>query len=283
MDNRKLFSHGLPFDPTLKLNIIALKDRIKDNKASLLVIDGGVGQGKTTLAVHIADEYQGSPINLNYQYAMGGDMFQEKLQICENLGLIVLIYDEAGDFSKRGALTSFNKRLNRIFETFRAFKILIIIVLPNFNVLDEHLFDLKIPRLLVNVTNRKKYGNFRAYSLYRMHYIRHKMRDKRLVIKEMAYTKVYSNFKGQFLDLSPERSNELEKISTSGKKNIISEGILESRGLQSIHQLARKVHRSHIWIRAKIKKLKFKHVQIYKKRKYYEGAIIEQLLDEVKK
>lgn len=280
---KNVFSHGLPFRPILKDNILALKKRIKDNKASLLIIDGGVGQGKTTLGVHVGDAYQGSDINLKYQYAMGGEQFQEKLQICENKKHPVLIYDEAGDFSKRGALTNFNKRLNRVFETFRVFKILIIVILPNFSVLDEHLFNLKIPRILLNVTNRKRYGHFRAYSLYRMHYIKHKMNNKKVVIKETAYSMVTPNFHGEFKDLSPERSKELEKISKEGKKDIISENILESKGLYSIPQLVKKVGRSHIWVRAKLKEMKIKHVQIYKKKKYYEGDCIEQLLDFIKK
>ena len=38
-------------------------------------------------------------------------------------GLHVIVYDEAGDFNRRGALTKSNAQLNRAFEACRAFKI----------------------------------------------------------------------------------------------------------------------------------------------------------------
>ena len=50
-----LYKHGLPFSEKLAENVKDLIARIDLNKASLIVIDGGVGEGKTTLAVHIAD------------------------------------------------------------------------------------------------------------------------------------------------------------------------------------------------------------------------------------
>ena len=46
--------NGQLFDDSLNKNIQGLKDRVAINKAAMLVIDGGVGEGKTTLAVEIA-------------------------------------------------------------------------------------------------------------------------------------------------------------------------------------------------------------------------------------
>ena len=279
----RLYKHGLPFSESLAPNLDNIMKRIDNKKASLIIIDGGVGEGKTTLAVECADYVQGHHINFKNQYAMGGGAFQEKLELCHTLKLKVVIYDEAGDFSKRGALTSFNKRLNRIFDTYRAYRILIILILPCFNVLDNHLFDLKIPRLLLNCYNRNNYsGNYRAFSLYGMHYVKFRMKNPKLVIKEWAYNQVNPNFRGHYLDISPERSTQLDLISQDGKKKILTESILESQGLICITTIQKKLNRSSAWVRDKLKKLKLKPIKTYKKRKYYESSIIEILREEIK-
>jgi hypothetical protein len=276
-----MYPHGLPFSKDLAPNIDHIVSRIANNKASLIIIDGGVGEGKTTLGVELCDYVQKKPTDFLRQYAMGGDQFQEKLEISYNLGLNVTIYDEAGDFSRRGALTSFNKRLNTVFDTYRAYKILVILILPCFNVLDEHLFDLKVPRMLLHCENRtSSQGNFSAYSLYRMHYVRHKMADRRLVIKDYAYSRVAPNFRGHFLNLEPARSIELDRISRSGKESILSEAVIESKGLVNIQTIQKKVHRSYNWIRLKLKELKVKPDKVYKKRQYFEEGVIDRLWDE---
>ena len=64
-------------------------------------------------------------------------------------------YDEAGDFNKRDSLSNFNAMINRTFETFRAFKIVVVLVLPSFSVLDNQLFDNMIPRLLLLPNHNK--------------------------------------------------------------------------------------------------------------------------------
>lgn len=276
------YSHGLPFDKTLAVSIDALRDRIERKKSAMIIIDGGLGEGKTTLAVHIADYYNNREISFKDQYSMGGDKFQEQLYICHEKGLPVIIYDESGDFSKRGALTKFNQRLNRVFETFRAFKILVILVLPNFNVLENQLLENKVPRMLINCHSRnRRQGNYRVYSLYRMHYIKHKM--TKLVVKEYAYTQVTPNFRGHYLDLDPERSQELDRIGSQGKLEIITENVLEAKGLISIQGLCKRLQRSDIWIRGKLKKLKIKEQVIHKRRKYYDALVLDFLRNELQR
>lgn len=278
----KLYNHGLPFSKPLDQNIDDLMERIDKDKASLLVIDGGVGEGKTTLGIECCDYACKEETDCNIQYGMGGLQFQEKLQLCHLNKKRAVIYDESGDFSKRGTLTQFNKRLIRIFETYRAYKILIILIVPNFYVLDQSLMDLKIPRLLLNCYKRgDRDGTYRAYSLYRMHYLRHKMRDQRLVIKEFAYSQVKPNFRGHFLDLSPDRARELRRICLAGKEKIVTESILEASNLVNIATLCRKLSRSSIWVRQKLKKLGIKHSTIYKKKKYYELGAFELLRDQI--
>lgn len=275
-NNSRLYNHGLPFSRPLDRDLEDLKKRIEGKKASMILIDGGVGEGKTTLGVEVAEYYQGKPLNFKKQYAIGGDQFQEKLVLCYDSGLDVLIYDEAGDFNSRGALTSFNQMLNRIFDTFRAFKIMVILILPSFHVLDSPLFDKRIPRMLIHCQNRsKKSGDFTVYSLYRMYYLKHKM--KKNIVPSYAYTGTTPNYRGHFLDLAPSKSIELEKISIEGKKQIISENILKNKGLVCYKDIARKMGKSVIWVRQKVGKLKIKEEQIYKKHKYFDSGIVTQL------
>jgi hypothetical protein len=280
---RLIYDNGKPFNDKMVENIKCIKKRILHNKAGIIIVDGGVGEGKTTLGTHIADEYQGSYINFKKQYAFGGDQFQEKLQICYDSELSVIIYDEAGDFSKRGALTEFNKRLIRVFETFRAFKILVIVVLPNFSVLENSLFDLKIPRFLFNCHNRTdKQGEIRAYSLYRMLWLKSKMNDHKLVIKQMAYSSVTPNFRGHFLDLTLDRAEELNKICMEGKLNSLSDNVLKSRGLITKDYIMSKLNRSKVWVTKYLVKLNIKPKVVYKKKNYYEQHILETLRDKVR-
>jgi len=169
---KRVYKSGLPFSEIIATNLIDLYHRVQlYNKAALIIIDGHVGEGKTTLAVHVAD-FLNKLANLPQiifedQLGMGGDEFLEKLRLCYKKKLPVVIYDEAGDFNRRAALTRFNANLNRTFETFRAFKIIPILCLPSFWVLDNDLFSKGIPRLLLHLSKRtNKMGRFKGYSLY---------------------------------------------------------------------------------------------------------------------
>jgi hypothetical protein len=267
-------------DSKLAENLDALKERIEIGKASVIIIDGGVGEGKTTLAVKCADYYQGSPIDYKKQLAMGAEQFNEKLLICHTERLPVLVYDEAGDFSKRGALTKINSMVNRIFETFRTFRILIILVLPNFSMLDRAIFDNHIPRLLLHCHKRSRVeGRFRAFSLTKMLYIKERMKDS--IIKANAYKFSDHNFHGKFSNLSPERAKELDKFTTEQKASIINRQNLIMMGLTDIGGIASSIGRSKEWVRKKISQLKLKEEKTYKTKKYYKKEIIERLKDEI--
>jgi len=276
INKTRLYKNGLPFSNPLDKDILSLKKRIVGKKASMLLIDGGVGEGKTTLAVEVAENYQSKNLDFTKQYAIGGAEFQEKLVICFDSKLQVLIYDEAGDFNSRGALTGFNQMLNRVFDTYRAFKILVILVLPSFHVLDSSLFDKRIPRMLIHCYGRSnKWGNYSVYSLYRMYYLKHKL--KKYIVPAYAYSGTMPNYRGHFLDLSPEKSIQLEKISIEGKKNIISENILKNRGLLSYKDISRKVGMSIEWVKKRVTKFKIKPKQKYKRSNYFDSAIVERI------
>jgi len=278
MNKRYTYDNGLPFSNVLDKNLDDLKKRIKLNKASMLIIDGAVGEGKTTLAVHCAEYFTGTQLEFPKQLGMGGEQFQEKLQICVDSKLLVVIYDEAGDFNSRGALTKFNQMLNRIFDTYRTFKILVIIVLPNFAVLDNSLFQKQIPRLLLHCHSRNnRYGNYSGYSLYRMYYLKKYMRE--ITVTPQAYSRTRPNFVGHFLDVTPERSKELDQYSTEGKRQVLTDNIIENRGLVDLQGIAKAVGKSTRWVQKKISELNFEHNTTFKRKKYYDKDIINIILE----
>lgn len=275
---RCLYNHGLPFSTGLDLNLDDIKLRVEKNKAALIVIDGGVGEGKTTLCVECAEYITGLELIFKEQLAMGGGDFARKLKICFKAGYFIVIYDEAGDFNKRGALTRFNAMLNRIFETYRAFKILVILCLPSFSVLDNSLFDKQIPRLLLHCEDRNElYGNYKGYSLYRMFYLREKM--KKLVVKPFAYSLVEPNFRGHFLDLKPARAKELDKFTISGKLDILDESEIVFEGMLSFYELSEKLEMSVSWIKKKMMALEIKERKVHKNRKYFDQGVLEILVE----
>ena len=282
MTRSDVYAHGLPIDKELASNVIGQVERIESKKASLIICDGGVGEGKTTLAVHIADHITGYPISLepknHPQYAMGGKQFLSQLSECFKKKLPVIIYDEAGDFNRRGALTRFNAMLNRTFETYRAFKIIVILVLPNFGVLDNDIFDKKIPRLLVNCFDRQEnYGNYRGYSLYRMLYIKEKM--KKLTVKPLAYKFTTPNFHGHFKDLIKERSDQLDNLSTKGKLDELKKAEIKIDGLVSYKDISIKLACSVSKVQVDIREMKVKPLRYVDNRAYFDEGIIDLLAD----
>lgn len=285
-----VYPYGLPFSEKLAENIRSLIDRVDNNKASLLIFDGGVGEGKTTLNVEVGDFTnicRGLPhIDLtnkkNPQIALGGVDFIKKMRVCYEKKLPYIVYSEAGDFSKRGSLTKFNKLLNDTFETYRAFKIVVGLDLPNMNSLDNDLFDKQIPRLLVNCHNRSKgFGNFRGYSLYRMYYVKQNM--SKMVVKPMAYTRVEPNFVGHFKNLSPERAKQLDIITTTNKLDKLRKSEIEIEGLLNVNQIAIRLMRSVSWVRFAIKTLKITPKRTVRRVMYYEEMVVSLLGEHTEK
>lgn len=287
---KRLYDHGQPFSEILSLNLQDLNARVQGKKASLIIVDGGVGEGKTTLIVEILDYinslHNQSEIiledvkgNAGPQLSMGGADFLKKLAVCHENKLVCIGYDEAGDFTKRGSLSKFNAMLNRTFDTFRGYKILVVIGLPNFNVLDNNLFDNQIPRLLLHLSGRtNKQGEFSAYGLDEMNWIRFWM-QKWPKHKNKAYSKVIPNFRGHFLDISKDRSRELDRVSTKSKLKILRKSAIKIEGLLTYQELATKVDRSIIWCRKAIGNLKIQHKRQLGNVKYFEPEIADRLAD----
>jgi hypothetical protein len=274
---QRLYENGLPFSTKIKENVDDLVGRIKARKASMMIIDGSQGEGKTTLAVHLADYVTGNAVRFDDVLAMGGTEFSKKIRLAYTHGYVVVIYDESGDFNKRGALTRLNALINRVFETFRALKILVILCLPSFSVLDNSLFDKGIPRLLLHCEGRTEVdGDIRGYSLYRMFYLREKM--KKATVPPQVYGWVHPNFFGHFLDLSPERATELDVYSTAGKLAVLDLAEIHSEGLQTYHQISTKLNRSVRWVQIKLRELGVEARKVHEQKKYFAPEVIDILV-----
>lgn len=277
----------LPFSKKLAENLDDLDDRVfKMNKASLIIIDGGVGSGKTTLDVHIMDY-----INLKHgfeivdlsdqtcQLAMGGEDFTKKLVVCFGRKLPACTYDEAGDFHKRGSMTRLNALINRTFETYRAFKVLVILSLPTFSVLDQDIFDKEIPRLLIHIYRRTlNQADAKCYSLKGMLRVRAKM-EKLKHFKKHAFKLVEPNFFIHIKNLPSDRASALDVLSTRGKIKGLKQAEIKFENLLSYTEISRKVGRSEIWVKKAVSELKIRHVKIFERRYYFPSSTVDALLD----
>lgn len=281
---RYLYDNGLPFtggsfddgQDRHAWNLDQLRARVEARKASLIIISGGLGEGKTTIAVHTADYYTGRWIRFEEQIFMGGEKFIKGIKVCFEKGHAVVIYDESGDFDKRGALSRLNRTLGRVFDIFRAFKIIVILVLPSFFALDNGLFEKNIPRMLIQCSGRTRHqGNFDVYSLDRMMWLRY--HAKTCIIRSDAFKKVQANYSGHFLDLHPSRSKELDRYSTKGKLDVVDLAEIKGDGLLSYADLASKLNTTHENVRRRVSKLGIVPSKIWKAKKYFTEADLARL------
>ena len=277
-DIRPLYDHGLPFSAWTVETLDSLKQRVKNNKACAIVLDGPMGEGKTTLGVHLADYIQGDFIDLKEQIGMGGQDFRSKFLDSKKGKIKVCIYDEAGDFRKHGAITKFNREMSRFFETYRAFKIIVIMILPNFNMLDKMLFENQVVRCLFHCHSRtNRSGSYDVHDFENMMWLRHYMSKE--VIPSKSYKYVTPNARGHFLDISKERSKQLDRLSTEAKKEENEKGLVRMEGLISIKNIATKVGKSPQWVRQAINDKGLNEIKKMGHTKLYSDNVPDILLD----
>ena len=132
------------------------------------------------------------------------------------------------------------------------------------DILDSQIFTNKIPRMLINCHNKVqgKYTRFRAYSLYRMFWL--KKNFKELTVKPQAYTKVKPNFRGLIRPLDSERVEAVDIISGRGKKEVLAGG--DKNKLYDKYELANILGRSASYVQIRLQQLNVKPVKREKRR-----------------
>lgn len=282
ISKQRVYSYGLPFSEKLGQCLDKQVLRVFElNKASLIIIDGAIGEGKTTLGIHCADYISGQPIEFDEQLGMGGGLFVKLLKKCYLNKYKVIIYDEGGDFNRRAALSKFNAFINRVFETYRAFKIIVIVILPSFFYLDSSLLDKGIARVLIHCYKRTgKQGNFSVYGLRRMHYLQ--ANANKMKIRQQAFATVEPNFRGHFKNLYPERAAILDKYTTKGKLEMVEMGEIQQEGLVTYENISARLGRSIVWCRKWVVELKIQPARIYKKVRYFKPEVVSMLAEKIR-
>lgn len=284
---KKVYDCGLKFSQKVADNIDRAMHRVFIlNKASMIVVDGGVGEGKTTFAEQICmhatkvfnEKHSEDKEPIEYerekQLAMGGEDFLEKMGKY-SLEKPVMIYDESGDFTGKRALSTFNFRINRVFETYRATKTLVVLILPTFFILDNTLLYNKIPRMLFHLEKRSlNQGKIKGYSLWRMFYLKDKA--KKLVNPLQCYGLVDANFRANFLNHDTADDVALAQYSLQGKAKIHKEIFIQQAGLMSVKNIARELKVSVGYIRTLLSKKKIKEDYKIGNRKFYDPDILRR-------
>lgn len=288
MESTNLYDNGTPFDKkeiidlNLKESIIAIKDK----QPIVIIIDGGQSTGKTTLATLLADRFNhlcGKPpmdlTNKSIQYSQGGEQFIHRLPQASDQGYPIAIYDETGDYSRKSALSKFNKTMDRAMDIIRVYRTAIIIIVHNFaKQIPNEIIDKGIATMLIHCKKRKPgigYVNAKTYDYQGMCWIKHYMKTE--IVPENAYKKVYPNFQFRFKNLPPEREEALDRLSTKNKKDLWNNVDIKIQGLMDIKEIARNLNYSVATIRKKLLEHKIKESLISKKKKYYSQDTLQQL------
>jgi hypothetical protein len=254
----------------LTLNLYDLKERVQNKLPVVIIIDGMSGHGKTTLADKIACLIEGKPIEWPEQVGMGAKEFSKLIIPCAEKKHKVIIYDEAGDYNKNGFATRLNAIMERGFDTFRTYNIIVIIVLPLFTRLPNSLFDKGIPRMLIHVYGKEgKRSHMKAYDLVKMNWMRDYVTKKKPAIVQKIYDNQEALFIGWFPDLPKERSIALDIYSSSTKNTLQNIGAAELNGMFTIEKISAKLGRTGSWVYAQLKKMDIKPAYKAGKVPYY--------------
>jgi ABC-type oligopeptide transport system ATPase subunit len=263
-------------------NLDQIYERIEKRLPSLIIIDGGSGQGKSTFGTEIVDYYNNKkglpPINLTgVQYAKGGKDFTKKLRQAHADKYPAIIYDEGGDLNRKTTLSKFNRTMDMVFNQLRIYDLVIILITQSVGYLENDLFTKGIVRMLINCYGRtnltKSY--FRAYELDRINYLRQAIKKEVTPIK--AYQKITANNYGVFYNISQEREDTLHEVGYAKKDEDISLSDIKMDGLINYQEIAHRTKQSITTVKIKIGRLHIKPEKLYKKKAYFKEEIIYQL------
>jgi hypothetical protein len=267
-------------NPLIYDNLDALENMRINQMPVGLIIDGRSGSGKTTLAVHIADYLNGSPIDITKQIGFGVDDFLSKVKKCADEKLKVCIFDEAGQYSRRGAMSKLNNAMNRFFDTFRAFNMIVILCLPTMMTIDKELFIKGIVRGGIHVRrtlDSKLSALGRLYNMKEIKMVRHHFRSNPRIEEspELAYNACVPTLPSfRFRMLEPERQKKLDDIGIKAKLNILSDQAAKMEGLVCAADIMEELEISKNVVFKELSKAKAKAVKRIGAKKYYSKDVL---------
>ncbi len=195
--------HQFGMDGYLKGALEDLKSNLRKNYDAFLIVSGREGFGKSTLAAQIA-------VYMDHNYNIDRCCFTPKqfVEAADKANKFeAVVFDEtAGFLSSRGAMSSFNRDLIKVFSEMRHKNLVIILCIPNFFEMDRYP-ALHRSEALLHVYKRTK---FASYDYKRKH-------DLYLKGKKAYKYIVHPNFTGtyvQYFPLNVEAYEMKKKVST---------------------------------------------------------------------
>lgn len=260
-----------------------------DGNASLPVIfiDGGQLSGKTTLAVHGIDHINrktGKPLmdlkdTDNVQYAMGGEQFLKKLPEASSQKYRIVVYDEAGDYARKGAMTRFNKVMDKAIDVMRVHKCIIIFICHYFpKQVPSEMMDKGLVSCLLHCISRKPGQSYTSVKVYDKESCAYMVNHWIKLVKVPGHIyRLTPNFMFNFNDIEPERSIQLANLGRTKKKDLWDMAEIRLNGLLTQKEMAQSLNMSVEWVRKKLKDIEGDAEKVYKNKKYYNMSVVEQL------
>jgi len=275
----------------VKLFFKLLDDAIKeiDGNASLpiIFIDGMQLSGKTTLAVQGVDYVNSKKgkglMDLsqsdNIQYAMGGEQFLRKLPQASMQGYRIMVYDESGDYSRKGAMTRFNKTMDNAIDVMRVHKCIIIFICHYFpKQVPSEMMDKGLVSCLIHCVSRKPNQAYTDVKVYDKESCAYMVNHWIKFVKVPGHIyRLTPNFTFRFNDIEEHRSKLLATLGKAKKKELWDMSEIRLNGLVTQQEIASQLQVSLSWVRKKIKELEEEAEKTYKNKKYYTQRLMESL------
>lgn len=201
---------------------------LNKHKPVMIVIDGGLGSGKSTTAETIA-KYIQPGFNPEIQVGRGVAEFAEAWERTEQLEVDdktvkCCVFDEAQGFDRSQGRTKLNTALRNFFYTFRDAKTIIILVLPHFSRLDPSIYETKAVQCLIHILETHNtyidYSCYDLYSILRMVDFLSYNNKQKFLSKMTVYHKFTPNFYGHIRKPKEKTQSFIDEQSTIGKKDL---------------------------------------------------------------
>jgi hypothetical protein len=286
----KLYNNGKPFTGYISNNLEVWRDRIAHNKPAGCIICSPPGRGKTTLACWITREYLNDytiPVEEICEKYIGNGFKDTltKLDKGYTNGQKLIIYDEAGDVSKRRSLSQINYEILQVLNKVRGLNMFIIMIMQDFSLLDGAILTTEVFRGGFYINERfDTYADYKAYSLNGLGKVRMQMGDslKNNLFKNKAFDIVTPNYNGHFKNLPEEESKYLHTFSVTAKIKSFREMLDKQDGLMTQKEIISELGIVYSTFSYKAKSLGIKPVKKRGRNIYYDVDALEKIREVIR-